>query len=79
VDLAETTVTQVTRQAQEDSDWDMIGTLGAWEQVLNGEVNLSVALRSCALRYCDDGEATALAADARIGIVGQLLGLANWR
>ncbi len=79
VDLGEATVTQVTKQAQEDSDWDMIGTVGAWEEVMNGEVKLSVALRSCALRYCDNGEATPLAADTRISIIAQLLGLVNWQ
>jgi hypothetical protein len=79
VDLGQATVTRVTRDVQENSDWDMIGTVGAWEQVIDGEVNLSVALRSCALRYCDNGETTPLAADTRIAITAQLLGLANWQ
>jgi hypothetical protein len=78
IDLDQATVTQVTKGAQDDSDWDMIGTLEAWEMVIDRQVNLSVALRSCALRYCDNDEPTPLAADTRIGIVGQLLGLANW-
>jgi hypothetical protein len=78
VDLSEATVTLVTKDAQEGSDWDMIGTLEVWEKILDHEVNPSVALRSCALRYCDNGESTPLAADSRMGIVGQLLGLADW-
>jgi hypothetical protein len=79
VDLGQATVTPVSSEAQEDSDWDIIGTWGAWEQVIDRQVNLSVALRSCQLRYCDNGEATALAADTRIGIMGRLLGLASWK
>ena len=79
VDLGQATVWPVSREAQEDSDWDVIGTLDAWEKVIDRRVNLSVALRSCDLRYCDNGETTPLAADARIGILGQLLGLSSWQ
>jgi hypothetical protein len=79
VDLGAAAVTLVTKDAQRDSDWDVIGTLEVWEKLLDHEVNLSVALRSCALRYCDSGESTPLAEDTRLGILGQLLGLAHWR
>jgi hypothetical protein len=79
VDLGQATVLPVGREAQEDSDWDVIGTLDAWENVIDHRVNLSVALRSCDLRYCDNGETTPPAADARIGILGQLLGLSSWQ
>jgi protein-tyrosine sulfotransferase len=79
VDVGSATVTQVTKDAQEDSDWDLIGTLNAWEEVLDGEANLSVALRSCALRYCDNDETTLVAADTRIAMVAELLGLVDWR
>jgi hypothetical protein len=78
VDLGEASVTKVGKQAQEDSDWDMVGTLEAWSKVIDHQLNLSVALRNCQLRYCDNGGTSPLAADARIGIVGQLLGLASW-
>jgi hypothetical protein len=79
VDLGQGTVLPVGREAQEDSDWDVIGTLDAWENVIDHRMNLSVALRSCDLRYCDSGETTPPTADARIGILGQLLGLSSWR
>ena len=79
VDLGEAMVTSVGREAQEESDWDMVGTLDAWETVISQRVNFSVALRSCQLRYCDNGETAPLAADTRIGIVGELLGLASWQ
>jgi hypothetical protein len=79
VNLGEATVSRVGEKAQEDSDWDVIGTQEAWDKVLGQQVNLSVALRSCQLRYCDNGGASPLAADARVRILGELLGLANWR
>ena len=79
VDLGAATVTLATKQAQENSDWDMIGSYETWQKILDREVNLSVALRSCALRYCDNGEASPLAADTRIGLAAELLGVATWR
>jgi Sulfotransferase family len=78
-DLAAATVTAVTRDAQEDSDWDVIAAQEVWEKILRREVNLSVAVRSGELRYCDNGEATPRAADSRMAILGELLGLAAWR
>jgi hypothetical protein len=78
VDLGEASVTLVTKEAQEHSDWDIIGPVEAWEQVLDHRVNLSVALRSCALRYCDNGNIAPVAADTRITIIAYLLGLTNW-
>jgi len=78
VDLAAETVSAAGHQAQDSSDWDVIGTLEAWEKVIDRQVNLSAALRSCDLRYCDDGETTHLATDTRIRLLGQLLGLASW-
>jgi hypothetical protein len=79
VDLSQATVVRAGHEAQENSDWDVIGTLDTWENVIDRRVNLSVALRSCDLRYCDNGETTPLAADARIAILGQLLGLSSWQ
>lgn len=79
VDLGSATVTPTGREAQEASDWDMIGSVDAWENVIDGKVNLSVALRSCQLRYCDNGEATPLAADTRISILAHLLDLVSWQ
>jgi hypothetical protein len=79
VNLGAATVTLTTRNAQEKSDWDIIGSAATWEQVLDQAVNLSVALRSCHLRYCDNDETTPLAADTRMAIIGELLGLATWQ
>jgi hypothetical protein len=79
VDIGKATVSMAGSEAQENSDWDVIGTVEAWEKVIDRQVNLSVALRSCELRYCDNGETTPLAADARLGILGWLLGLSSWQ
>ena len=79
VDLAQGTVTAAPPEAQEESDWDLIGALDAWEKVLDRQLNLSVALRSSQLRYCDSGEESPLLASTRIGLLGRLLGLADWR
>jgi hypothetical protein len=78
VDLGAHTVSLVGREAQEDSDWDMVGSSDAWEQVISGNLNLSVALRACRLRYCDGNETRPLIADTRLALLGQLLGLARW-
>jgi hypothetical protein len=79
VDLGAAALSLVTKDAQQDSDWDVIATLEVWDKLVDHQVNPSVALRSCALRYCGNGQSTPLAEDTRLGILAQLLGLAHWR
>jgi hypothetical protein len=78
VNLKDQSVSFANRAAQNDSDWDIVGSATAWEQVINGRLNLSVALRTCQLRYCDGDEVGSLASDARIGILARLLGITRW-
>ncbi|HEY3732914.1 MAG TPA: sulfotransferase [Streptosporangiaceae bacterium] len=79
VDLKAGTVTFTSRQAQENSDWDVVGSAEVWRQVIERNLNYYVALRSCRLRYCDNDEAsTPLIADSRIVILAKLLGLTRW-
>lgn len=79
VDLKAGTVTFTTRDAQEHSDWDVVGSADSWEQVIRQHLNYYVALRSCKLRYCDnDEESTPLAADTRTVILARLLGVTGW-
>ena len=79
VDLKNRVVSLATSAAQEDSDWDVIGSAAAWEQVIEGNLNLSVALRAAQLRYCDgDDPGSPVAADTRIAVLADLLGLAQW-
>ena len=78
VDLKAETVTFAGPAAQQDSDWDVVGSADAWEQVLAGRLNLSVALRSCQLRYCDGAESQWPASDQRIRLLAAMLGIAAW-
>ena len=71
------------REAQEDSDWDIISSVGAWEDVIAGRQNLSVAFRSGHLRYCDRDEAGSGTAGSRqsltrLRVLADLLGLTGW-
>ena len=78
VDLKTWTVSPVSQEAQEKSDWDIIGDADAWERVIRRDLNLNVALRSCQLRYCDETHAGPQVSEARIGILASMLGLAVW-
>lgn len=78
VDLGARTVSLASRAAQDGSDWDVIGPVEAWEQVVSGSLNLSAALRSCSLRYCDGDKSGPFAGETRSAILGRLLGVANW-
>jgi Sulfotransferase family len=78
VDLARRQACFASRAAQQDSTWDVVGSATAWEQVIAGTLNLSVALRSCQLRYCEsEKSADPLAADHRVTLLAHLLGLAG--
>lgn len=78
VDLDAETVQPAGQDAQNGSDWDVIGSLEIWEKVMDRRVNLSAALRSCQLRYCDNDDTSPLASNTRIDILADLLGLARW-
>ena len=78
VDFGARTVRFANRDAQEHSDWDIIGSVGAWEDVIAGKENLSVALRSGQLRYCDRAEAGPTTAQSRLRVLADLLGLTDW-
>lgn len=60
------------------TDWDIIGAADAWDQVLTGRTNLSVALRRNQLRYCEGDEVGPTIAETRAGMLADLLGLATW-
>lgn len=62
----------------EDSAWDVIASADTWEQIIGGQLNMSVALRRHQVRYCDTGESGPVVADARIGMLSDLLGLTSW-
>ena len=53
------------------------GSVEAWEDVIAGKQNLSVALRSCQLRYCDRDESGPMTAGSRLRVLADLLDLAG--
>jgi hypothetical protein len=75
VNLAARTLTSVDRDGEDDTGWDIVGSVGSWRAVLAGHTNLGVAMRRCELRYCDSGESDPVVADARIAMLAELLGL----
>jgi hypothetical protein len=75
VDVAEGILAPAA-DSDDDPEWSIVGSPRGWEAVLLGEVNLAAALRSCQLRYCDQGETDMFVAQARISMVADLLGLA---
>jgi hypothetical protein len=79
VDLGTRTVTGVSNPDDDDTAWDVVGSASAWEAVLSGHTNLGVALRRCDLRYCQTSEAAPTAADTRIGMLADFLGLGSWQ
>ena len=80
VDLAAGTVTHVPTAAGDDTAFDVVGSVDAWQAVLGGHTNLGVAMRRCELRYCDTGDAGPVVADLRIDMLADLLGLApSWQ
>jgi Sulfotransferase family len=62
----------------EDEDWEVVGTAQAWQEVLTGRLNLSVALRRNELRYCDPGDSDPVATETRVEMLAALLGLTSW-
>jgi hypothetical protein len=81
VDLAARTVTDRagTPGNDDDTGWDMVGSADAWGAVLSGHANLGVAMRRCELRYCENTEDGPVAADTRMGMLADLLGLrSSW-
>jgi hypothetical protein len=60
------------------SSWQIIGSAETWEQVTSGRLNMSVALRRNALRYCDEDPAP-MSAETRIALLAELFQLTSWR
>jgi protein-tyrosine sulfotransferase len=71
-----TPATQGAGGDDEETAWDIVGSADAWRAVLAGAVNLGVAMRRCDLRYCETGDGGPVAANVRIGMLADLLGLA---
>lgn len=57
-----------------EADWSIVGTAETWLRLLDGELNMSTALRRNELRYCDYGENDFFVGEARISLLAALLG-----
>jgi hypothetical protein len=58
-----------------EADWSIVATADAWLRLLNGDLNISAALRRNELRYCDYGENDFFVSDVRISLLAALLGI----
>jgi hypothetical protein len=56
-----------------DEDWSIVGTAQAWARLLDGDLNMSTALRRNEVRYCDYGENDYFVTEARITLLAALL------
>jgi hypothetical protein len=84
VDLATRTVAVDNDQAgdedEQDDDvfWSILSSPETWQGVMEGRLNLHMALRRSEVRYCPAGEEDPLASHARIAMLADLLGLSPW-
>jgi hypothetical protein len=58
-----------------ETDWSIVGTAETWLKLVNGDLNMSTALRRNELRYCDYGENDFFVTEARISVLAVLLGI----
>jgi Sulfotransferase family len=64
--------------ADDDGGWDIVGTASAWRQVIEGSLNLSVAMRRNMLRHCDSTDAGPVIGEMRVTMLADVLGLTSW-
>jgi hypothetical protein len=58
-----------------EADWSIVGTADTWLRLLDGDLNLSTALRRNEVRYCDYGENDYFVTEARLTLLATLLGI----
>jgi hypothetical protein len=79
IDLAAQSLSVMPADDDSAYDWCIVGSPDTWTSVLSGDLNLSVALRQCDIRYCVSRDDGSLFTDRRIGIIGDVLGLSSWQ
>jgi hypothetical protein len=81
LDLGAATAAAGTGDHAVDTDWSVTGSAGAWQRVLSGELNLSLAFRGGELRYADKGDygVGSPGADNRVAMMAELLGITRWQ
>jgi hypothetical protein len=58
--------------------WEILGAPDAWEKLLRGELNLSVAIRRRDMRYYEASEGVPGGARMRLGLLAEILGSTVW-
>jgi hypothetical protein len=77
-DLSAGTVTMVSvLRAAAPARWDIAGPADVWEQVLDGRLDLGVAVRRRLLRYADSGGAVPALSRLRLSMLADLLLIRN--
>jgi protein-tyrosine sulfotransferase len=81
LDLGARTATAGAGDRAVDTDWSVTGSADAWQRVLSGDLNLSVAFRGGELRYADKGDygVGSAGADDRVAMIAELLGITRWQ
>jgi Sulfotransferase family len=81
LDLGAGTATAGGGDRAVDTDWSVTGSADAWQRVLSGDLNLSVAFRGGELRYADKGDygAGSAGANNRVAMIAELLGITKWQ
>jgi hypothetical protein len=82
VDLAELNMRiapVVATQETTSTQWELLGSAGAWARVLSGDLNISMAIRNRQMRYQETSEGVPGGVRLRIGLLGELLGITSWR
>jgi hypothetical protein len=79
VDLASGTATVGRGMRTQDAHWTVTAPPGAWDQVICDGTNLGVAFRRYGMRYVGSDGAGSFAADTRVAMMADLLGITTWR
>jgi hypothetical protein len=81
VDLATRKILTGSGNCDDDGLWSIIAPAATWEQVIRDGINIGTAFRRHGMRYQDkgDGGPGSVAAESRVAMMGDLLGITAWR
>jgi hypothetical protein len=65
-------------RSDDDISWSVLASPENWQAVTGGRLNLQMALRHSAVRYCPVGEESPLMSVTRMAMLADLLGLRSW-
>jgi len=82
VDLADFTVRiapVVASLRGASAAWELLGSADSWMRLLNGELNIGMAIRDRQLRYFEVDEGVPGGVRVRLGLLGELLAVTRWK